>query len=138
MSFFDEDPFEDIMNEFFRESPLRRERQFISGEDEDRIIDFIEDEERVYLIFELPGFNQKDISVNVVGRDLEVSAKKSNNEVIQDYLNQKLKQGILIQKKLPYIINTSSINYHTRNGVLEIIFNKQKEVKNGSRKIKID
>ncbi len=141
MGFFDDnDPFESIVREFFGGSPVRRARreQFISGEDEDRVIDFVEDNEKVYLVFELPGFNEKDISVRVKGRDLEISAKKSNGEAIPDYLHQKLKQGVLIQKKLPKIVNTSRMQYYVNNGVLEIIFNKQRRVKNESRKIKIN
>lgn len=138
MNFFDEDPFEEIIREFFRESPIRGEKKFIRGENEDRIIDFIEDDDKIYLIFEIPGYNEEDVSVSVVGKNLEISAKKSNKEAIQDYIKQKLKQGILIKKELPLIINKNSMTYHVTNGVLEIIFNKKKRGKNEPRRIKIN
>ncbi len=140
MNFFDDDPFEEIVREFFGNSPVRRtrKRQFIHGEGEDRVIDFIEDDKKIYLIFELPGFNEKDISIKIKSQTLEISAKKSNEEGIQTYLNQKLRQGIFIKKNLPHIINKNKMKYSVNNGVLEIIFDKQKGGKNGLKKIKID
>jgi len=125
MGFFDDDPFEDIMREFFGSSPVvRRREEFIRGEDEDRIIDFIEDGDNVYLVFELPGYNEKDIEVTVAGRELEVSAKKENNEKMQDYLSQKLRKGVVIKKKLPNFVNPRGFSYTVKNGVLEVIFKK--------------
>lgn len=141
MSFFDDDndPFDDIVREFFGRKPARKQgrEQFIKGEEEDRTIDFLEDEKNIYLVFELPGFSEKDIFVKVNGKELEVSAKKSNGENIQDYLNQKLRQGLSIKKSLPSSANASKISYYVNNGILEIVFDKQ-ETKNGSRKIKIN
>ncbi len=141
MGFFDEDDtFDSIVREFFGGSPVRKSRreQFIKGEDEDRIIDFIEDERKVYLVFELYGFNEKDVSVKITGMNLEISAKKSNKEDMQNYLNQKLRKGILIKKRLPNIVDIESMQHYFNNGVLEIILNKQGENKNGSRKIKVN
>ena len=53
MGFFDEDPFEDILREFFGDSPVRRRHReaVIKGEREDRVIDFIEDNGWVYPVF---------------------------------------------------------------------------------------
>jgi len=141
MGFFDDnDPFEGIMREFFGGSPTTRSRrQFIRGEEEDRNIDFVEDERKVYLIFELPGFREKDISLEIKGKDLEISAQKKNGESMQDYLGQKLRQGIVIKKKLPNIVNPKNSFHTIRNGILEIVFNKIKGgVKNESRKIRIN
>ncbi|MBD3252218.1 Hsp20 family protein [Candidatus Pacearchaeota archaeon] len=139
MGFFDDDPFEDIVREIFGGSPVRRARKdtFIKGEDEDRVIDFIEDEDKVYLIFELPGYNENDISVAVKGKELEISAKKSNGENIQDYLHQKLRNGISIRKNIPKFINSKKMSHTMRNGVLEVVFNKQGG-RNESRKIRIN
>ena len=55
MGFFDDDPFDDIVREFFGGSPVRgRKRQnVIKNEEDDRVIDFIEERDKVYLIFEL-------------------------------------------------------------------------------------
>ena len=126
MNFFgDDDPFDSIVREFFGGSSIngsRKREKFIRGEDEDRNIDFVEDEDYTYLVFELPGFNEKDISVTVKGRELEINAIKSNNENMQDYLHQKLKQGLFLKKQLPNFINTKNFSHTMRNGILEIIF----------------
>lgn len=141
MSFFDDndDPFDSIVREFFRGSPIRRRReQFIRGESEDRTIDFLEDENHVYLVFELPGFNEKDVSVIVKGKDLEITAQKSNGESMQDYLHQKLRQGLHIKKQLPKFVSSKNFKHNMRNGILEITFIKTGEVKNERREVKIN
>lgn len=141
MGFFDDnDPFENIFDELFGRSQTKRkhQEQFIKDENEDRVIDFLEDDERVYLIFELPGYNERDISVIVKGRELEITAEKSNGENIQDYLHQKLKQGVSIRKRLPNFIDSKKISNTMRNGILEIVFNKVKGGKNGQRKARIN
>lgn len=144
MSFFeDEDPFDDILREFFgANSRGRRTKEpFIRGEEEDRVIDYVEDDEKLYLIFELPGFTDKDISIKVKNREIEITAKKENEDNIQDYLNQKLRQGIVIRKRLPDYIDIENMTYYVNNGILEIVFNKLKgveKVKDGSKRIKIN
>lgn len=124
---FFNDPFENIVREFFGQSPIRNKKreQFIRGEEEERTIDFVEDEKNIYLIFEIPGYGEKDVFVVVKGKDLEITAKKSKIENIQDYLYEKLKQGIQIQKKLPSFVNTKNFTHTIKNGVLEIVFNKK-------------
>lgn len=126
--FFD-DPFEDIVKEFFGNNlgaKRRRKEQFIRGESEDRSIDFVEDENHVYIVFELQGYSERDVAVSINGRELEIKAKKSNVENLPDYLRQKLKQGIIIQKKLPNFISLKKFAHTMRNGVLEIAFEKSK------------
>ncbi|GEM_PF-949383 len=129
MGFFDdEDPFDSIVREFFGGEPLHRRKrreQFIRGEDEERKIDFVEDEDYVYFIFELPGFSEKDVSVIVNGRELEISAEKVNGEGIQDYLHQKLRQGLVIRRELPNFVSNKGFSHTIKNGVLEIVFNKK-------------
>ena len=125
MGFFDDDPFEGIMREFFGGSPVRSSRQFIRGEEEDRNLDFVEDEKKVYLVFELPGFREEDVSIEVNGRDLEISAQKKNGESMQDYLNQKLRRGVVIKKKLPSMVDSKNFSHTMKNGVFEVVFNKK-------------
>jgi len=141
MSFFDDngDPFDSIVREFFGGSPIRRRReQFIRGENEDRTIDFVEDENYIYLVFELPGFNEKDVSVIVKGKELEINAQKPNGENMQDYLHQKLRQGLHIKKNLPNFVSSKNFKHSMRNGILEIMFTKTGEIKNERRKVRIN
>lgn len=134
MSFFDDDSFEDIVNQFFgrsgvsRKSPsqLNRKRAFIRGEEEDRDIDFIECSDGVYLIFELPGYGENEVVVVVEENKLEISAKKRNGEFVQGYLRDKLRQGVSFSRELPKIVNPKKFDYTMRNGVLEIKFGRKK------------
>ncbi|MBI2452357.1 Hsp20/alpha crystallin family protein [Candidatus Pacearchaeota archaeon] len=126
---FGEDPFESIMRDFFGHGFGRkrgRRGTIIRGEEEDRNIDFIETKEKVFIVFELPGFDEKDVSVGVDKRELEIRAKKSDGEKMQSYLLQKLKGGIHFRRKLPDFINPKKFDYTMRNGILEITFEKEK------------
>jgi len=129
-NFFEEDPFENIIKEFFGGGPFENDKKrnmIIKGEEEDRNIDFLEDENYVYLIFEFPGYNEKDISLSIKGNQLEIKARKNEEayEKVQPYLNEKLYQGIFIKKTLPRFIIPKKFKHTINNGVLEIIFNKK-------------
>jgi len=127
MSFFDEnDPFESFVKEIFGEStgPVKRNRTIIQGDGEDRTIDFIEGERKVYALFELLGYNEEEITVSVKGRELGISARAHTTDDIQPYLVKKLNRGQIIRKSLPAFVNPKKFEHSIRNGVLEIIFEK--------------
>lgn len=130
MGFFDEDdPFDSIIREFFggrQGVPRRQKETIIRGEEEDRNIDFIESDENIFLVFELPGYNEKDVIVMVKGKELEISARKNNKEEIQDYLTDKLRRGMVFRRDLPNSVNLKKFSHSMRNGVLEIVFEKRK------------
>ena len=130
MGFFeDNDQFEDIIREFIGESNSRIRRddyeEIIEGEVEEGIIDFIEDEDYIYLIFELPGYDEKDILISIKGRKLEIIAKKRNSVEVQNYLTQKLNTGFFINKNLPSFIKTKNFKHTVKNGILELVFMKE-------------
>ena len=129
MGFFDDDQFENIVRELFGgdTSRIRRDNyeEIIESEKEERVIDFIQDEDYVYLIFELLGYNEKDISISIKGRELEIIAKKRGTSEVQNYLIQKLNEGLFIKKNLPNFIKTKNFKHTVKNGVLEIVFIKK-------------
>ncbi len=130
MSFFDEeDPFEDIIKEFFGSpsSGFRRadHREIISGEAEEREIDLIETDKKIFLIFSLPGYEKKDISVKVHGGFIKIKAKRLSSSGVQGYLSNKLNKGISIEKKLPKKANSKRFSYAFKNGILEVAFDKK-------------
>jgi HSP20 family molecular chaperone IbpA len=128
MSLFDDDPFEDIVRQFFGQGvpAKRRDREtVIDGEEEDRVIDFVEGIDKVYLVFELPGYGERDVVVVVKGKELEIKAQKKNGEKMQDYLMQKLHRGIFVKKNLPDFINSKKFSHTMRNGILEVAFGKR-------------
>ena len=126
MNFFNDDPFESIAREFFGQSPSRRyeNNEIIRGEEEERIIDFLETPKKVFLIFEIPGYDKEDVIVNVDKKQIEILVKKKNMENVQTYLSQKLKQGVYFKKLIPQTANSKKFNYTFKNGVLEVVFDK--------------
>jgi HSP20 family protein len=127
MNFSNDDPFDSIIKEFFGGAATRRQNRddFIEGEEEDRTIDFFEDEKKIYLIFELPGFTEKDIQVLIKNQTLEVRAQKKDNTKTQQYLIQKLHEGNFIKKTIPKFANSKKFSHTMKNGILEIIFDKK-------------
>lgn len=127
MGLFDEtDPFDDIVREFFGQHPKMQgyRRSPAQGVREDRAASIVEDEDSIFLIFELSGYDENDVSVEIKGRVLEIHAQKSNREGVQDYLHQKLRQGATLRKQLPASVNPKKFSHTMRNGVLEILFQK--------------
>ena len=125
MSFFDDDPFESIFEEFF--SPGRRvnrKGQFIRSEEDERVSDFIESGNEIYLVFELPGYNEEDIMIMANKGELEIKVQKKSEEV-QSYLSQKLKQGLVMKRTLPKFVDTKKFSHTMKNGILEIKFKRK-------------
>lgn len=134
MGFFDEnDPFEDIVREFFggTSPPSRGSRRrvskdsdVISGEEDERTIDFIESKDNFFVVFELGGYDKSDVKLEMKGNKLIVTAHKKPTEKTQDYLSEKLSAGISITKILPDYIKSKNYNHTFVNGVLEVSFKK--------------
>lgn len=126
-NWFDDDPFENLVEEIFgRNNPnSRRKEHFTQGEEDERVIDVLEDESRAYLIFELSGYEKEDVSITVRGKTIEILIHKKNVEGIKDYLAQKLAVGMKYSRNLPEQINPRKFDYTLKNGILEIKFNKK-------------
>ncbi len=128
---FGEDPFDEIVREFFGKDIGRARRPYsetvYKGESEERQIDFVEDEKKIYFVFELPGYSEEDVSVSIKGNTLEVKAgkKESETESVQNYLTQKLINGLVIKKTLPNYAKTKTMEHTINNGVLEVVFDKK-------------
>ncbi|MBI2631910.1 Hsp20/alpha crystallin family protein [Candidatus Pacearchaeota archaeon] len=123
---FNDDPFDGIFEEFFgRGRPgFKRREKFIVGEDEERTVDVIEVGDKAYLIFELPGFDEEDVSINTKGKTIEISIEKKNVDGIKEYLAQKLASGLKYARKLPDSISPKNFSYSLKNGILEIKFDR--------------
>jgi HSP20 family protein len=125
MGLFDDD-FDEIVREFFGGVPSRRisQRKVISGEDEERNIDFVETNKNYFVVFELPGYEKEDIDVQIKGHEILITAHKKVSEKVEKYMANRLNQGIKIIKTLPKQIKTKKFEYNFKNGVLEIKFRK--------------
>ena len=129
MSFFDDfnnDSFEEVIKEFFEPSSrVKGNGTIIQGEEEDRNIDFIETRDKIYVVFELPGYGKKDVILNVIRNDIEIKIQKKGDELIQNYLKGKLHEGIFFRRSLPKFVNTKKYKYSMKNGILEVVFEKK-------------
>lgn len=128
MNPFDEDPFENILREFFGRDSFGRTKvknNIISGEEDERNIDFIQTDAYVYLIFELPGYKKEDISVNIRGQELIIKAKSKEGFEKESYVHQKMNTGMSITKLLPKFVITKGYKTTFNNGILEICFKKK-------------
>lgn len=126
MSFFDEDPFEDIVKEFFGSRSRNNSSQnFVRGEQEERVIDYIEEDDFIYLVFELPGYSKEDVNVEIKGKEIEISAIKEKPGQIKPALREKLRKGVFFRKILPSKINNKKYEETFNNGVLEIKFKRK-------------
>ncbi len=121
---FNNDPFEDIVNQFFGNQVRSRRRTKRAVEEEEQNTQFIEEENCVYLIIELPGYSEKDINLSVDDDTISVSAK-TKQVVAQDYLAQKQREGITIEQIIPENIKTKNFKKTFRNGILEVTFEKR-------------
>ncbi len=121
MGFFDDDPFDSIIKEFFQESKPRTSssRDVVKSEREERAIDYIEEDDKVYFVFEIYGYSKKDISVEAGKGFVEVNAKKKNLDGVQSYLAGKLEKGIKIRKNIPNL-KIKRYSWTFNNGILEV------------------
>lgn len=124
MGFFDDDPFEDIVNQFFGNQRARR-RTRSQNYEEEKNSQFIEEDNYIYVIIELPGYEEKDISISVKENSLIVYAKSSEKSESQDYLAQKHKEGIKMEQQIPNNAISKKFSKTFRNGVLEVTFMKK-------------
>lgn len=126
MGFLNDDPFEEILRNFFGDERViaPKEKNFISGEAEDRNIDFIETENNIFILFELPGYTKEDITIDINGDNLVIFAKRKSSNKIEDNLINKLRAGIVINKILPKMIKFKKYNSSMINGILELTFKK--------------
>ena len=121
---FNNDPFEDIVNQFFgNQVRARRRTKRVVGEEEQNT-QFVEDDNSMYLIIELPGYSEKDINLLVDDDTISVSAK-ARQIVAQDYIAQRQKEGITIEQIVPENIKTKNFKKTFRNGILEVTFEKR-------------
>lgn len=125
---FGSDPFDDIIQEFFGPNARAKTRSagnVIRSEKEERVIDYIEEEDVVYFVFEVPGYSKEDVDVNVKGKELRISVLKENPEGVQPYLVSRLQKGVYFSKEIPEKVKPKNFEWNFNNGVLEVKFKKK-------------
>ena len=104
-------------------------------------VDVIENEKEFILITDLPGFDKKNVNIEIEeNRNLSISANSKINEESNDeiYRIRERNDGSYYRKfDLPENVLINKINAQFNNGALTIKLPKAKEVKSENRKIKI-
>lgn len=126
MGFFDEEDMENIFGQLMGGRPQKSSHgNFIDSEKEERIIDFIEEGDNIYFVFELFGYLKKDIDIKVSKNFIEVRAIKNSFENVADYLKNKLAGGVHIRKELPSFVKSKNFEQTFNNGILEVKFKRK-------------
>jgi len=118
----------DIVRQFFGEvngRRTRRPREEIEVEEEDSKVETIDLENEVHFIFDLSGYDEKDLELEVKDKTLIVQVKKKGECKMQDYLSKKLCRGETIKKTLAPYLDVKNFKHSIKNGVLEVKFEKK-------------
>lgn len=110
--FENDDPFEEIVNQFFggRRQSQKRYRK-IREENEENTYS-IEEKDYIYILIEIPGYRKDDIKVDVRNNILEINVNKTKSEEE-------------IQRDIPSNANPKRFTYTYTNGILEVKFAKK-------------
>ena len=104
-------------------------------------VDVIENEKEFVLITDLPGFDKKNVNIEIEeNRTLSISANsKINEESNDEFYRIRERNDVSYHRKfdLPENVVINKINAQFNNGTLIIKLPKAKEVKSENRKIKI-
>jgi HSP20 family protein len=141
------DEFEKTIEQTFK--PLQRLKKFFEDWDLDLPtetvnfpkIDIWEDEEKYVVEAELPGFDKKDIEVNITDDILTIKATRKKEEEKKDknYYYAERSYGEFVRSvRLPSEVDKKSIKAKYNNGVLELTLPKTKEAKEKTTKIEIE
>ena len=125
MSFFGDEGFDGMVNELFGGRPTTRRKRVITGEQEERVIDFIEQGKEVYFVFEIPGYSFDDVKVEITKNEIFVKAVKEKLAEVQPYLKEKLIRGVEFKKELPSFVKHKEFQKTFKNGVLEVKFKRK-------------
>lgn len=139
------DPFEELrrfqerMNRLFEDF----ERRFpeIREFKEPRLsmpVDVIEEEDKIKILADLPGFKKEDIEVYFEDGDLVIKAERKTEEEEKgkDYLRRERRYGMFVRRvAIPSEIDRANVKAKYNNGVLEITLTKKETPKT---KIAID
>ena len=139
------DPFRDIQNEMNRlfENFLGRAASTASptgGRVWTPVVDIYETKDDVVLSFELPGVQEKDISLSITGDVLTVRGERQFNQRVNDsdqYVQTERVYGKFERSiRLPMPVASDPVRATYRDGVLEVSLPKAAEVR--PKEIKID
>jgi HSP20 family protein len=104
-------------------------------------VDIWEDDEAVYMDADLPGFEQKNIDLELRDNVLTISAKRESvkEEKEKDYYRSERQRGsVYRQIELPSSVDNSKVKAKFKDGVLHISLPKLEEDKKREIKVNVE
>jgi HSP20 family protein len=95
-------------------------------------VDISEDDANIYVDADIPGFDQKNIKVNVKNDMLTISAKRDEKKEEKKknfHRVERIQGSFYRQILLPSDVNTDKVKASYKNGVLKIVLPKKEESK---------
>ncbi len=137
------DPFEEIRRMQERFGRLldefeRSTRRFIGSEAPEFPVDVIEEEDKIRVLADLPGFKKEDIEIYFEDGSLVIRAKRKEEieEKERGYIRQERRYGEVFRRiSIPVEVEIENAKANYSNGVLEIILPKVEKTKRKSIKI---
>ena len=136
------DPFEELRRMQERISKLMEEFDRFAVPSVERSasapVDVIDEDEKLRVVVDLPGFEKNDISVYIEDGDLVIKAKRSEEkeEKGRNYLRKERSYGEVYRRiSLPSDVDEEKVRARYNNGVLEIEIPKERKTK---KEIRID
>lgn len=112
----------------FGNVPEMMQRRSLEGAEKgvrEPLVDINEDKDKIYVTYELPGVNKKDIELKVTERSVIMSAKDSNRNYYKSI-------------DLEFEIDSESTVAKFVNGILDVTVSKLKPAEKEGKNIKID
>lgn len=117
-----------LMDDFFRFPSMFGDE----GSDFTPRVNIREDEDHVWMTFEIPGMNKEDIKVSVQNNVLTVtgSREEKSESKEKNYVRTEISTGSFRRSfTLPDQVNTDSVKAEYKNGMLEVQLDKREETK---------
>ena len=131
------DPFEELrrMQERFNRlfDEFERTTRLFAGEElVDFPVDVIDEEDKIKVIADLPGFNKEDIELYVEDGSLVIKAQRKEEieEKGKGYIRQERRYGEVYRRiPLPAEVKIDDVKAKYNNGVLEVVLPKTEAAK---------
>ncbi len=96
------------------------------------LVDIAEDKDNIYVDLDTPGFDKKDIKINLKSDILTISGKKENKTEEKDKHYHRIERfsgSFLRQIPLTSAVDRSKVKASYKDGVLKLVLGKKEEAK---------
>lgn len=97
-----------------------------SSNDDTIRVDGVKDENKIVLLFDVPGVEKNDITINVEDDIVIIQYDKNsqNNDKFPYFIKERKWGHFKKSVKLPHPVDINNINASIKNGVLKLVFNR--------------